>query len=98
MDDWNLTESWRQRWDEWIKPGGHGGLADVRNDSLAWCPPKKPLEQCTVALLTTGGLHLKSQKPFELQKKGGDWSWRAIPSSMSAGELAISHTHYGHLD
>ena len=96
--DWEFTEKWRQRWAEWMTPGGHGAIADVRNESLAWTPPGKPLAECTVALVTTGGVHLRTQEPFDVMKEDGDWSLREIPADTPPGALMITHTHYNHLD
>jgi D-proline reductase (dithiol) PrdB len=96
--EWTFTPRWQARWDEWMRPGGHGALADVRNPRLAWTALDKPLAQCTVALLTTGGVHLRGQPPFDVMKKDGDWTLREIPSDTPPPALAITHTHYNHLD
>jgi D-proline reductase (dithiol) PrdB len=98
LREWKFTANWKQRWDEWMNPGGHGAIADVRNHKLAWTPLAKPLSQCTVALLTTGGVHLRSQPVYDLQKKDGDWMYREIPSDTAREAVAIAHTHYNHLD
>lgn len=96
--EWEFTERWQERWTDWMKPGGHGAMADVRNENLAWTPLTKPLSECGVSLLTTGGVHLRSQEPFDIAKPDGDWSLREIPSDTSPDELMITHTHYNHLD
>jgi D-proline reductase (dithiol) PrdB len=96
--DWEFTPQWQERWAEWMKPGGHGALADVRNERLAWTPLARPLAECRVALLTTGGVHLRTQEPFDVMKPDGDWSYRAIPSDTPPEALTITHTHYNHLD
>ena len=96
--DWEFTEKWQDRWTDWMKPGGHGALADVRNEELAWVPLNKPLSECTVALVTTGGVHKKSQEPYDVMKADGDWSLREIASDTPTGDLMITHTHYNHMD
>jgi len=96
--DWEFTPKWEERWTDWMRPGGHGALADVRNETLAWTPLDKPLSESTVALLTTGGVHLKSQTPFDVMKEDGDWSLREIPADTAPEALTITHTHYNHLD
>jgi len=98
LDEWELTERWQERWADWMKPGGHGAMADVKNETIAWTPLTKPLSECTVSLLSTGGFHLRSQEPFDVAKPDGDWSLREIPSSTLPEELMITHTHYNHLD
>jgi D-proline reductase (dithiol) PrdB len=95
---WEFTDIWRQRWSEWMQPGGHGAMADARNDKIAWTPLAKPLSKCVVALLTTGGVHLRSDAVYEVLKKDGDWTYREIPSNTAPDDLTISHTHYNHGD
>jgi D-proline reductase (dithiol) PrdB len=95
---WEFTEVWRQRWDEWMQPGGHGSMADAKNEKIAWAPLTKPLSKCTVALLTTGGVHLRAQAAYEVLKKDGDWTYREIPADTVPADLTISHTHYNHIE
>ena len=54
----------------------------------------KPLGECKVAFLTTAGVHLKSQEPFETEK--GDPTYRIIPGDINYNDLMITHTHYNH--
>ena len=65
-------------------------------DNVPWTPLGKPLSQCRLALVTTGGVHLKNQVPFDITNEGDDWSYREIPSSTSRGELMVTHNHYDH--
>jgi D-proline reductase (dithiol) PrdB len=53
---------------------------------------EKPLNKCKVALVTTAGVHLKQQTPFNTTM--GDWTYRKIPSQTDVSELTVSHTHY----
>jgi len=48
----------------------------------------------TVALVTTGGVHLRSQPPFDVFNEVGDWSSRAIPGDAGTQDLTVTHTHY----
>ena len=41
-----------------------------------WTPLTKPLHQCKVAFITAGGIHVKTQKPFNT---AGDYSYRPSP-------------------
>ena len=65
-------------------------------EDIPWSPLCKPLSQCRVALVTTGGVHLKSQKPFDIVNDGQDWSYREIPSATRSGDLMVTHHHYDH--
>lgn len=60
-----------------------------------WTPMTKPVKECTVAFLTAGGVHLKTQEPFHL---AGDFSFRLIPSSAKAEELMVTHGGYDNSD
>ena len=59
-------------------------------------PLPKPLNKCRAALITTGGLHLKSDKPFDQNIKDGDSSYRMIPAVIKAEEMHIAHKWYNH--
>jgi D-proline reductase (dithiol) PrdB len=54
--------------------------------------PKKLLEECRVALVTTGGVHLPEQPRFDIDDPLGDCSYREIPAD--AAELTWTHAYY----
>ncbi|MBI3959144.1 MAG: hypothetical protein HY328_10065 [Chloroflexi bacterium] len=56
----------------------------------------KPLAACSVALITTGGVHLTSQPPFDMHDPDGDASAREIPGDVALSELTITHDYYNH--
>ena len=62
---------------------------------IPWSPLRKPLSECTVVLVTTGGVHLRSDPPF---KVNSDSSFRVIPNGAQAEDLAISHQAYDRTD
>ena len=53
-------------------------------------PLQKPLSACTVALVTTAGLSLPDQEPFDLTIRNGDSSFREIPSDISPQLLEMN--------
>ncbi len=65
-------------------------------DDTPITPPGRPLEECTLALLTTGGLHLKTDEPFDTGYLQGDCSYRMIPGDVRHEDLAVSHESYDH--
>jgi len=67
-------------------------LVDAR---IPWTPLRRPLSEATVVLITTGGVHLKSDPPFHLNS---DSSFRVIPRDAQPGDLAISHQAYDRTD
>ncbi|MGE5324977.1 MAG: glycine/sarcosine/betaine reductase selenoprotein B family protein [Actinomycetota bacterium] len=70
-------------------------LKKLINGPTPWAPLRKPIAECTVALISTGGIHLRRDRPFNLN---GDPTFRVIPKTASAAELAISHQAYDRTD
>jgi D-proline reductase (dithiol) PrdB len=54
--------------------------------------PIRPLEECRLALVTTGGVHLPEQPRFDIDDPRGDCSYREIPGS--ATDLTWTHAYY----
>ncbi len=54
--------------------------------------PKKPLSECRLALVTTGGVHLPEQPRFDIDDVLGDCSYREIPAG--ATDLTWTHAYY----
>ena len=63
-----------------------------------WAPFRKSLPDCTVALVTTAGVHLKKDPPFNMADQDGDPSYRVIPRGTSQNRLIITHDYYDHRD
>ena len=59
--------------------------------SMAMTPLQKPLSECTVALITTAGLSLANQPPFDTSIKMGDSSFREFPGDISPQLLEMHH-------
>jgi D-proline reductase (dithiol) PrdB len=53
-------------------------------------PLRKPLRDCMVALVTTAGLSLPDQSPFDVSKKRGDTSFRELPADISPQILEMN--------
>jgi D-proline reductase (dithiol) PrdB len=60
-------------------------------DPVPFTRSAKPLEKARVALVTTGGVHMPSQVPFDTELKGCDVSFREIPSDVDLATLGIAH-------
>ena len=73
------------------------GLVDW-SMGIPFAPFKKPLHQCKVALLTTGGIHLRDQLPFDMENPDGDASYRVIPGDVALEQISITHKYYDHSD
>jgi len=59
-------------------------------DPVPWTPLAKPLSECRAALVTSAGFSLADQPPFDESIRGGDFSFRAIPSDTDVTRLANS--------
>ena len=62
-----------------------------RIDPVPCAPLRKPLAEARLALVTTAGLHLPEQPPFDNDKRGGDTSYRLIPNDADVATLRESH-------
>lgn len=69
-----------------------------RVEGVPWTPLARPLAESTVALVTTAGVHLASQEPFDMKDPMGDPSFRELPSDTPSGLYAITHDYYDHTD
>ena len=63
-----------------------------------WTKLSKSISQSRLALITTGGVHLRSQPPFDMQDSAGDPTFREIPADISVSDLTITHNYYNHSD
>jgi D-proline reductase (dithiol) PrdB len=59
-------------------------------------PLNKQLKDCKLALLTTGGLHLKTDAPFDTKHTEGDCSYRVLPGQVKHEDIMITHESYDH--
>ena len=65
---------------------------------IPWTPLKKPLSECQVALISSGGIALRSDTPFgqEGERQNpwwGDPSLRVIPRGTKTEDIKLYHLH-----
>ncbi len=63
-----------------------------------WAPFSTRLSDARIALLSSAGLHLKSQPPFDLERERreptwGDSSYRMLPKDLQPRDVAVAHLH-----
>ena len=68
------------------------------SDDVPWTPMSTPLTACRICLITTGGLHLKTDHPFNMDDAQGDPTFRVIPANVTQNDLTITHNYYNHAD
>ena len=66
--------------------------------SIPWTPLRKPLNQCTLALVSSGAIALKTDKPFDQEGERqnpwwGDPSYRILPRTATEADVNIYHLH-----
>src|SRR5262245_46733492 len=59
-------------------------------DRVPCVPLRKPLARARVALITSAGVHRRSDRPFDLAIAGGDPTYRVIPRDVAPAELTLS--------
>jgi D-proline reductase (dithiol) PrdB len=65
---------------------------------IPWTPLAKPLTQCNVALLSSAGIALKSDRPFDQEGERqnpwwGDPSYRRLPNAATEQDVRLYHLH-----
>ncbi|MDT8448312.1 MAG: hypothetical protein RRB13_15565 [bacterium] len=78
----------------WIKRRWASSFVVRQEEQKSFRRLGKPLNQCRVALLTTGGPHLKSDPPFDMEDPQGDGSCRSFPLDVDWNDLTITHKYY----
>ena len=62
-----------------------------RIDPVPWTPLRKPLAECRLALVSSAGLVMPDQPPFDKSVRGGDVSFREIPNDVDVASLIDTH-------
>ena len=62
---------------------------------IPYTPNRRPLSESTLALVTTAGVHLRGQEPFNPE---GEKEFRVIPGDAATADLMITHPYYDHGD
>lgn len=62
-----------------------------RVNPVPLAPLRRPLRRCRVALVSTAGLVPPGAPPFDSTVRGGDWTFRVVPSDQDVPRLTESH-------
>ncbi len=94
-----------RRVDPWRFAGGFiqrvlsAGIPDEpAHDPIPWTAVAKPLSESKVALLSTAGLSMKGDAPFDMEMERrrptrGDPSWRRLTSDATSATIEANHLH-----
>ena len=76
---------------------GHPPYRWTINDSAPLTPLRKPLAECTVSMLTSGGISQCSMPAFDPMARN-DHRVDAIPCDVAASDFQIHDSYYDHSD
>ena len=62
-----------------------------RRGPVPWAPLQKPLQDCRIALVSSSGFVTANQTPFDNSIRGGDCSFREIPTHVEVSDLIETH-------
>jgi D-proline reductase (dithiol) PrdB len=65
---------------------------------IPWTPMTKPLTETTIALVTSAGISLKTDPPFDMEREKrepiwGDRSYRTLPKETTEKDIEVNHLH-----
>jgi D-proline reductase (dithiol) PrdB len=68
---------------------------------VPWTPLSKPLSESTVAFISSAGIAMRDDKPFDQEGERqnpwwGDPSFRAIPRTATEEDVRLYHLHINH--
>lgn len=66
--------------------------------AIPWTPLARPLNRTCLALITSAGISLKTQPPFDMEREKreptwGDPTYRAIPWGTAEKDIQVNHLH-----
>ncbi len=65
---------------------------------IPWTPLQKPIDQIRFSLMTSAGINMKSDPPFNMDREReepawGDPSYREIPNTADEADIDVNHLH-----
>ncbi len=84
-----------KRINEFYGKRGMKPLEFARHDSAPLTPLSKPLGECRIGLISSGGVYHSSQPAYQ---DLDDLTYREIPKDVDLAELKIHHVGYDHTD
>lgn len=65
---------------------------------IPWTPLEKPIKETTFSLMTSAGISMKSDPPFDVEREKreptwGDPTYRDIPKTAHQEDIRVNHLH-----
>lgn len=89
--DWDEFTRFLEEWEDKALQYQFKTVAIPSVGPIPWATLSKPLSQCKFALVTTGGVYVEGQKPFEPRD---DTTYRQIPKDLDKSQIRILHRGY----
>lgn len=72
--------------------------AEPNHPPIPWAEVTRPLAESKIALLTTSGISMKGDEPFDMDGERkrptwGDPTWRKIRSDATSADVSVNHLH-----
>ena len=94
----HIVDPWRFAGSFIAKALGSAIPDEPSHPPIPWAPLTKPLSECRVALLSTAGLSMKDDAPFDMDFERanpmrGDSSWRRLANDATSEDIEANHLH-----
>ena len=72
--------------------------AEPFSGPIPWAPLQKPLSETTFALMTSAGISMKADPPFDVEREKREPEWgdptsRNITATAGAADIDVNHLH-----
>ena len=72
--------------------------AESFSGNIPWTPLKKPIRETTFTLMTSAGISMKTDSPFDVERERREPAWgdptsRQIPASAGEEDIDVNHLH-----
>lgn len=64
---------------------------EMSRKAIPYTPNPKALNELTIMIVSTSGVHLNDQEPFSTDTAQGDSTYRVIPGDVQATDLTVTH-------
>ena len=91
MGSWQEMEEYLDHWESLMVARLASNMKFPDSSGVPWTPLAKPISQCRIALVTTGGIYTDGQPAFEA---ADDVSFREIGKGTPQSGIHVSHRGY----
>ncbi|QOY34974.1 glycine/sarcosine/betaine reductase selenoprotein B family protein [Anaerobacillus isosaccharinicus] len=65
---------------------------ELSRKAIPYTPNDKPLHEMTIMIVSTSGVHLNEQEPYNTDPAEGDATFRIIPGDVDPKDLTVTHS------